>query len=40
MFVQASGIIGANIYVASDAPRYEKGNSVLLGIIAFNLVIL
>lgn len=40
MSVQLSSIIGANIYQPSDAPRYKKGNSALLGIIAFNLVVL
>ncbi|GAA6038163.1 hypothetical protein JCM8097_005772 [Rhodosporidiobolus ruineniae] len=39
MFVQVSGIIGANIYQANDAPRYVKGNTILLGIIALNLVV-
>ncbi|POY75222.1 hypothetical protein BMF94_1854 [Rhodotorula taiwanensis] len=40
MFVQASSIIGANIYQASDAPRYRKGNAILLGITAFNLLLM
>lgn len=40
MMVQASGIIGANLYVASDAPLYKRGNSIILGIIAMNLVII
>ncbi|BGP43488.1 hypothetical protein JCM10449v2_007523 [Rhodotorula kratochvilovae] len=38
--VQASSIIGANIYQASDSPRYYKGNKILLGIVAFNLAII
>ncbi|GAA5840477.1 hypothetical protein JCM3766R1_000298 [Sporobolomyces carnicolor] len=39
MFVQMSGIIGSNIYQKGDAPRYPRGNSVILAIIAFNIVI-
>ena len=31
------GIIAANIYRAEDAPHYKKGNSVLLGIVLFNI---
>lgn len=34
MVVQASSIIGANVYQASDKPRYRKGNRALLAIIA------
>lgn len=30
MTAQLSQIIGSNIYQASDAPRYIKGNTVLL----------
>ncbi|KAH7882337.1 allantoate permease [Phlebopus sp. FC_14] len=40
MFVQASSIISAQIYVASDAPRYERGNKILIIICCFNLVVL
>ncbi|GAA5869739.1 hypothetical protein JCM3774_003837 [Rhodotorula dairenensis] len=40
MAVQTSSIIGANIYQASDAPRYKKGNSILLGITALNLLVI
>ncbi|KAJ3521680.1 hypothetical protein NMY22_g12215 [Coprinellus aureogranulatus] len=40
MFVQASGIISANIYRKDDAPMYRRGNSWLLGICAFNCFIL
>ncbi|GAA5919582.1 hypothetical protein JCM1841_001061 [Sporobolomyces salmonicolor] len=40
IMVQLSAIIGANLYEASDAPRYNRGNSIILGIIAFNLVVL
>ncbi|KAK6225604.1 hypothetical protein QIS74_01651 [Colletotrichum tabaci] len=39
MCVQVSGIIGSNIYRADDAPGYRRGNSVLLGIVAWNLFI-
>ncbi|GAA6003850.1 hypothetical protein JCM10207_006435 [Rhodosporidiobolus poonsookiae] len=39
MVNQASGIIGAQLYQPSDAPRYFRGNSIILGIIAFNLLI-
>ena len=34
MAVQTSSIIGANVYQASDKPRYRKGNRALLAIIA------
>lgn len=40
MAVQASGIIGANLYQASDAPRYFTANKAILGIIFFNFCIL
>ncbi|GAA5983611.1 hypothetical protein JCM11641_007299 [Rhodosporidiobolus odoratus] len=40
MFVQASAIIGANLYQASDAPRYHKGNNIILAIVAVNLGII
>ncbi|GAA5925549.1 uncharacterized protein JCM15063_005055 [Sporobolomyces koalae] len=39
MAVQLSGIIGSNLYQKSDAPRYFKANSIILGIIAFNIII-
>ncbi|GKT56577.1 major facilitator superfamily transporter [Colletotrichum tofieldiae] len=37
MCVQVSNIIGSNIYRADDAPVYLLGNSVLLGIVVWNL---
>ncbi|BGP32292.1 hypothetical protein JCM10296v2_004073 [Rhodotorula toruloides] len=40
MAVQTSSIIGANIYQASDAPRYKRGNTILLAIAAWNLVVM
>ncbi|KAF4563801.1 MFS transporter superfamily protein [Pleurotus pulmonarius] len=40
MFVQASGIIAAQIYRKDDAPRYRRGNTILITICVFNLVIL
>lgn len=38
MTVQVSQIIGANIYREDDAPLYRRGNSVLLGIVSWNLL--
>ncbi|BGP08289.1 hypothetical protein JCM10049v2_004136 [Rhodotorula toruloides] len=40
MAVQTSAIIGANIYQADDAPRYKRGNTILLAIAAWNLVVM
>ncbi|KAG2058163.1 allantoate permease [Suillus hirtellus] len=40
MFVQASGIISAQIYVASDAPRYRHGNEILIIICCINVCFL
>ncbi|KAG1850148.1 hypothetical protein F4604DRAFT_1959400 [Suillus subluteus] len=40
MFVQASGIISAQIYVASEAPRYQCGNMILIIICIVNICIL
>ncbi|KAI5300673.1 hypothetical protein KEM56_002278 [Ascosphaera pollenicola] len=37
MTVQASSIIGTNIYRADDAPYYRKGNAALIGISAMNI---
>ncbi|KAF6757620.1 allantoate permease [Ephemerocybe angulata] len=40
MFVQASAIISSNIYRKDDAPNYRRGNSWLIGVCAFNCIIL
>ncbi|KAG1812652.1 allantoate permease [Suillus variegatus] len=40
MFVQVSGIVSAQIYVASDAPRYQRGNRTLIIICCVNIFIL
>jgi hypothetical protein len=37
MCVQTSGIIAANIYQADDAPRYERGNQILLSLLLINI---
>ncbi|RDL40692.1 MFS general substrate transporter [Venustampulla echinocandica] len=37
MFVQACGVIASNIYRADDAPRYKRGNGVLLAICIMNM---
>ena len=39
MTVQAAQVIGSNIYRADDAPLYKRGNSVLLGLVAWNLLL-
>ncbi|KAG2130499.1 allantoate permease [Suillus cothurnatus] len=40
MFVQLSGIVSAQIYVASEAPRYQRGNMILIIICIVNICIL
>ena len=40
MFVQLSSVASANIYRKDDAPMYRRGNSYLIGICLFNLIIL
>ncbi|KAI1103501.1 MFS general substrate transporter [Jackrogersella minutella] len=39
MFLQAGVIISSNIYRSDDAPLYRRGNSILIGILALNLVL-
>ncbi|KAF8067727.1 allantoate permease [Lyophyllum atratum] len=40
MFVQASAVIAAQVYRKDDAPRYRRGNAVLISIAVFNIVIM
>lgn len=40
MFVQLSSVISANIYRKDDAPRYHRGNKVLISIACVNLIVL
>jgi len=37
MSVQTSGIIAANIYQKDDAPKYRRGNRVILGLLLVNI---
>jgi hypothetical protein len=39
MCVQTSGIIAANIYQEDDAPRYNRGNKVLLYLVVLNIIL-
>jgi hypothetical protein len=39
MFVQACSLVASNVYRTNDAPYYKRGNKVLLGIVAGNLVL-
>jgi uncharacterized protein HemX len=39
MCCQISNIIGSNVYRADDAPYYKRGNKVLLGVVALNVVL-
>ncbi|KAJ3555922.1 hypothetical protein NM688_g2306 [Phlebia brevispora] len=40
MFVQLSSVVAANIYRSDDAPRYRRGNRILIIISCVNLLIL
>lgn len=39
MFCQAGGIVASNIYRKDDAPRYYRGNRILLAILAYNVAL-
>lgn len=39
MGVQTSNIISSQIYRANDKPYYYKGNKVLLGLVAYNIIL-
>ena len=39
MFVQASAIIGSNVYQPSDAPRYRRANLALIFVSVFNILL-
>jgi hypothetical protein len=40
MMIQVAAMIGANVYQASDKPRYHKANRGMIALLAFNLVIM
>ncbi|KAL8767856.1 MAG: hypothetical protein Q9209_005748 [Squamulea sp. 1 TL-2023] len=40
MSVQTSNIISSNIYRDNDKPLYRTGNKVLLGLVAWNIVLI
>ena len=37
MFVQAHGIISANVYRKDDSPSYRRGNRALIGVAFLNI---
>ncbi|KAI6350216.1 hypothetical protein MCOR25_010581 [Pyricularia grisea] len=39
MFVQAGGVVGANVYRDDDAPNYPRGNRSLLGMVCMNIAL-
>jgi hypothetical protein len=39
MFCQISGIIYSNVYRTDDATYYYRGNKILLGVVALNVVL-
>jgi len=39
MFVQSGSIIASNIYRDDDQPLYKRGNTILLGITSFNIIL-
>ena len=39
MSVQASNIIASQIYLSDDKPYYYRGNKILLGLVAWNIVL-
>lgn len=39
MSIQASNIIGANVYRTPDKPYYFTGNKVLIAITVYNIVL-
>jgi hypothetical protein len=39
MFLQAGGVLASNIYRADDAPRYVRGNRILLAVSLLNMAL-